>query len=112
MQYLVTMDFVDPGPLLPPAQLAEMLEQAVLPGFKGLADLQAAGKLVAGGLLAGARALAFIIEAADNDEADRLVRTNPLWGIVRTTISPLQDFGKRAELDRQSLDQIKACLAA
>ncbi len=31
MQYLVTMDFVDPGPLLPIQQYAGMMRQAVLP---------------------------------------------------------------------------------
>ena len=32
MQYLVTMDFVDPGPLLAPQQLLGMYGTAVLPG--------------------------------------------------------------------------------
>jgi hypothetical protein len=30
MQYLITMNFVDPGPLLPPQQFLGMLRQAVL----------------------------------------------------------------------------------
>jgi hypothetical protein len=29
MQYLVTGEFIDPGPLLPPEQLVEMIRQAI-----------------------------------------------------------------------------------
>ena len=35
MQYLVTGEFIDPGPLLPPDQLAGMLRQLVLPSHEG-----------------------------------------------------------------------------
>jgi hypothetical protein len=44
MQYLVTMELVDPGPLLPPQQFVGMMRQAVLPGQEALLNLKAEGK--------------------------------------------------------------------
>jgi len=55
MQYLVTMEFVEPGPLFPAPQLGQMVEETILPSFDLLASLQAEGKVVAGGVLAGTR---------------------------------------------------------
>jgi hypothetical protein len=51
MQYLVTMDFVDPGPMLPTEQYAEMMRQVVLPGHEALKTLRSQGKILAGGFL-------------------------------------------------------------
>jgi hypothetical protein len=45
VQYLVTMDFVDPGPLLPPDQFAMMGRMAVLPGHETLRNLRSEGKI-------------------------------------------------------------------
>ena len=55
VQYLVTMDFVDPGPLLPPQQFLGMVRQAVLPGHEALINLKSEGKIVAGGFPLGER---------------------------------------------------------
>ena len=53
MQYLVTMDFVDPGPLLPIQQYVGMMRAAVLPGHKALINLKSEGKILAGGYPVG-----------------------------------------------------------
>ena len=108
MQYLVTMEYVDPGPLVPPQQVGQLVEQVVLPGFEALGKLKAEKKILAGGVVAGTRTLAFIVDVADNDELDKLLETNPFWGIMKTDATPLQDFEKRAAQDRQSLEQLKA----
>jgi hypothetical protein len=50
MQYLVTMDFVDPGPLLPTEQYVGMMRQVVLPGHEALKTLKSEGKILAGGV--------------------------------------------------------------
>ncbi len=50
MQYLVTGEFIDPGPLPPPDQLAEMGRQMILPSHDVLLNLRAEGKLLAGGM--------------------------------------------------------------
>lgn len=40
MQYLVTGEFIDPAPLLPPEQLVGALRQAVLPSHDALTGKQ------------------------------------------------------------------------
>jgi hypothetical protein len=62
MQYLVTMEYVEPGPLFPARQLGQMVEESILPSFDLLATLQADGKVLAGGVPAGSRTAVFIIE--------------------------------------------------
>ena len=42
--------------------------------------MKAEGKILAGGIPVGDRAFICIIEAASNDEADRIVRDMPVWG--------------------------------
>ena len=53
MQYLVTQELVDPGPLLPPDQLLGMYRMVVLPGHEALNSLKLEGKILAGGFLSG-----------------------------------------------------------
>jgi hypothetical protein len=63
MRYLVTAENVEVGPLLPPQQVAGLIRTAVLPTIEALAKLESEGK-VNGGVVAGARAAAFVLEAA------------------------------------------------
>ncbi len=110
MQYLVTMDFVDPGPLLPIEQYAGMMRQAVLPGHEALQNLKSEGKILAGGFPVGERAIAFIVESDSPKELDALLQFIPFWGIVKTKVTPLQDFDDRHEQDRQATEQMEQSL--
>src|SRR5581483_12267864 len=107
MQYLVTMEFVEPGPQFSAQQLAQLVEQAILPSFELIASLEAEGKIVAGGVLVGTRTASFIVEAAANDELDQLLESFPWWGVMRTSVAPLQTFAKRAAQDSKLLEQLK-----
>ena len=53
MQYLVTMELVDPGPMLPTEQYAGMMRRVVLPGHEALKTLKSEGKILAGGVPVG-----------------------------------------------------------
>ena len=108
MQYLVTMEFVEPGPLFSAQQLGQMVEQSILPSFELLAGLNADGKVLAGGIPAGSRTAVFIVEAASHDELDQIVEGIPFWAVMKTTVVPLQDFAKRAANDRALLERIKS----
>ncbi len=110
MQYLVTGEFIDPGPLLPPDQLAGLLRQAVLPSHDVLTNLKAQGKLLAGGYAVGERAAAFIFEVDSNEELDSLLQGLPFWGLVKMKATPLQDVEGRRERDRQQVEQIEQML--
>jgi muconolactone delta-isomerase len=107
MQYLVHMDFVDPGPLLPIQQYAGMMRQAVLPGHEALQTLKSEGKILAGGFPVGERAIAFIVESDSPKELDSLLEFLPFWGICKTKVTPLQAFEDRYEQDRQATEQME-----
>jgi len=78
MKYLVTAT-EGPGSSSP-EEMAEMLEQVVLPSFGSLIKLEAENKILAGGLPVGDRAFVFILEADSNEEVDEVLRGLPIWG--------------------------------
>ena len=108
MQNLVTMEYVEPGPLFSAQQLGQMVGETILPSFDLLAGLQSEGKIVAGGVLAGTRTASFIVEVASNDELDQLLEGIPWWGIMRTSVAPLQSFAGRVAQDRKLLEMLKS----
>jgi muconolactone delta-isomerase len=110
MQYLVTGEFIDPGPLLPPDQLAGMIRQAIVPSHDVLTNLNSEGKLIAGGYAVGERAGAFIFEVDSNEELDSLLQNLPYWGLVKMKVTPPQDVEGRRERDRQQAEQIEQTL--
>lgn len=108
MQYLVTMEFVEPGPLFAPQQLGEMVATAILPSFDLLASLQVKGKIIAGGVPVGSRTATFVVEADNHDELDQMLEGIPWWGVMKTTVAPLQAFAQRAANDRALMERIQA----
>ncbi len=110
MQYLVHMDFVDPGPMLPIEQYVGMMRQAVLPGHESLQALKSEGKILAGGFPVGERAIAFIAESDSPRELDELLEFIPFWGIVKTKVTPLQAFEDRHDQDLRATEQMEQSL--
>ena len=106
MQYLVE-GTGGPG-FSSPAETIEVLEKAILPDFDALVKMQDEGKILAGGLPVGDRAFVFIIEAASNDDADRIVRSIPFWGLLRWKVTPLQSVAARAQIERRILAALKS----
>jgi hypothetical protein len=80
MKYLVIMDFVEPGPLLPPEQVVGMMRSAILPSLEILEELDSEGRILGGGHPVGERAVAFVVEAESNYELDVLLHELPAWG--------------------------------
>ena len=110
MQYLVTQEFVDPGPLLPLDQFARMGRMSVLPGHEALINLKSEGKVIAGGFPVGERAIAFIVEAGSPKDLDSLLMEIPFWGITKTKVTPLQNFEDRRDQDQQFAEQLEQSL--
>ena len=79
MKYLV-VGSEGPG-FASPEEVVEVLEQGILPTFDALVKLETEKKIVAGGLPVGDRAFTFILEAPSNEEADRILREIPAWGV-------------------------------
>jgi len=106
MQYLVE---AARGPLPPsPEQALALLEGTVIPHFEYMIRLKAEGKILAGGVPVGDRAFVCVIEAASNDEADRIVRDMPAWGLLEWKVSPLQSVEARAEMEQNVVQALKS----
>jgi muconolactone delta-isomerase len=106
MQYLVEGAR---GPLPPsPEQAIAVLEGTVIPHFEYMIRLKAEGKILAGGIPVGDRAFICIIEAGSNEEADRIVRDMPAWGLLEWKVTPLQSVEARAEMERKAVHALKS----
>ena len=107
MQYLVTEDLIDPGALLPPDQLVGMMRQAILRYLDALITLKSEGKIIAGGVPVGERAVVFIVEAESNEELDSILQSLPLWGLAKWKVTPLENLESRIARDRQFTEQFE-----
>ena len=110
MQYLVTEELIDLGPLLPPDQLVGIMRQWVLPSMDTLINLKSEGKIIAGGLRVGERALVLIFEAESHEELDTILQRLPLWGLAKWKVTPLENLEGRSSHDRQFIDQLAQSL--
>jgi len=105
MKYLVTGS-EGPG-FASPMETAEVLENIILPTFDTLVKLEGDKRILAGGLPVGDRAFVFIVEAASNEEVDRLLRTIPAWGVLKWQVTALQTFAGRAAQEREVVKELK-----
>jgi hypothetical protein len=105
MKYLV-VGAEGPG-FASPEEAVEVLEGGILPTFDALMQLEEDEKILAGGLPIGDRALVFIVEAASNEELDRMLRSIPAWGVLKWEVSALQTFAGRAEQEREIVEELK-----
>jgi len=107
MRYLVTMESVDSGEALPPAEQAALLEAVVLPSIQALKEMEAGGKL-RGGTLTGRRGAAFIIDAASNEELGDLLQQLPVWGTAEVEVTPLVLFEHVVKVTTETVNMLKS----
>jgi len=99
MKYLVT---ATGGPGYESREEAvHILKEIVLPSFDHLIKLEKDGKILGGGLPVGDRAFTFVLEAASNDEVDRVLRAIPIWPMMDWDVVALQGFETRAAMERE-----------
>lgn len=103
--YLVTTS-EGPG-FASPDEVAEVLENGILPTFAMLTRLKADKKIIAGGLPAGSRRLYLMVEAASHDEVDRMLRDLPAWGVFSWKVTALQSIEGRASIEKDILKSLK-----
>ena len=108
MRYLVATNANDPGPL--PIQNPEargaFLREVVLPSLETLVRLESEGKILAGGVRVGERAITFVVEADSNRELDEMLHDLPLWGVSRMEVTPLQPIAERLEYERRFVEHV------
>jgi len=90
-----------------PAEAAQVLEKGIIPTFNVLLQLEKEGKILAGGVPVGDRALMFIVQASSNDEVDKLLRNLPAWGALKWKVKPLESFEGRVNQERKVLENLK-----
>jgi len=104
MKYLVKGSA---GPVsLSSGNMAQLLENVVLPSLDQLAKWEKEGKIT-GGLPVGQRAFVFIVEASSNEEVDQLLRSLPIWGGMEGKVIPLQSFSGREGMEKNILSELK-----
>lgn len=117
MQFLVTGEFIDAGPLLPPDQTVNLIENAILPGLEqlagGIEGKAASGSsggatLVAGGVFVGERAGVCIVEADSAEQLNQFLLGLAFWGLHKWKVQPLISWRTEVEQVRQMVDQMKA----
>ena len=107
MKYLVTMELMGTPPAASPQELVQWLEQMIIPSEEAMIKLEADGKILTGGDLSGRRGMAFIMEAASNEELTKLLGGIPEWPLLKVDVTPLDSFEERLAQIRQDLEQMK-----
>ncbi len=78
----------------------QILDTVVLPSFAMLANYEIERTILAGGLPVGERSLVMIAEADSNEELDQVLRSLPLWDRLEWSVTPLNSFKGRADVER------------
>ena len=94
MRYLVTMETIDSGEILGPAENAALLEDVVIPSLQTFSEWEKAGT-IRGGLLAGRRGVAFIVDADSNEALSDMLGSLPVWGTAEVEVTPLESIDHR-----------------
>ena len=96
MQYLVEAENMDG--LIPMKDVPDYINHIVIPSYEQLIKLESENK-IKGGLLAGQRAGAFVMEASSSEDLGKLLRSIPFWGMVKWKVTPLQSLKSALEQD-------------
>ncbi len=83
------------------------IEQFILPTLEMCKGLEGEKRIVAGGPLSGAVALALIVNAKSAGELDDLITSLPVWPRMETTVTPLSTFDVRMQAVRARLEELK-----
>ncbi len=108
MEYLVQMKLAASSRPATTEEGIAFIERFILPTLEECKRLETEHKILAGGPLGGAVALALVLQADSNREVGQLVESLPVWPRMETTITPLIRFDDRAQAVRARLQQLKA----
>ncbi len=106
--YLVELRVPPGGAGATAAEGVAFIEHYVLPTLARCRELQAAGRIVAGGPMTGIIGLALIVRAESQQELDELIESLPLWGRAGTTVAALTTFDGREAAVRRKREKLQA----
>jgi len=95
MKFLVEMDHPKTGQWLNDAAAHAFIEEVVFPTLDRAETLVQQGCILAGGPVAGAIGLRFIVEVESAQHLDELVSSIPLWSVAYTRVTALIEFSDR-----------------
>ena len=104
MQYLVQMKLADSVRPRSPEESIAFINQYVFPTLDVCDKLLEEKKIVAGGPLGGAIALAVVVTAESVQELDDILESLPVWPLMETTVTPLTTFAGRRDAARRRLE--------
>ena len=108
MLYHVVGEFIEENTAgKPPAEVAGFIERVIHPSLEALEKLMQEKKFT-GGLYAGVRGGAFIVDASSHEEVSKILRGLPFWGVLKWQVTPLQSPRSAIEHDRPRLQEMKA----
>jgi muconolactone delta-isomerase len=107
MQYLVQLRLRSSASPMSPNDGIGFIEQLILPTLEQCKKLQDDGKILAGGPMSGAVALALIVTAESAQELDDLITSLPVWTRMETEVIPLTTFDERRRSILSKLDELK-----
>ena len=108
MNYLVQMKLVNSSRPTSNEEGISFIEQYIFPTLEICKKLQDEKKIVAGGPVSGAIALAMVIRADSIQELDELIGSLPIWPRMETTVIPLTSFDGRMATLRPRLERLRA----
>lgn len=104
MQYLVQMKLADSVRPRGPEETISFIKQYVFPTLEVCEKLLEEKKIVAGGPVGGAIALALVVGAESIQELDDIIESLPIWPLMQTTVIPLTSFEGRRVAGRRRLE--------
>lgn len=107
MQYLVQLRLRDSASPMTPGDGVEFIEELILPTLERCKKLQENKKILAGGPVSGAVALALIVTAGSAHELDDLITSLPVWPRMETEVIPLTTFDERRHSVLSKLEELK-----
>ncbi|HKD09170.1 MAG TPA: muconolactone Delta-isomerase family protein [Bryobacteraceae bacterium] len=95
MEYLVQMRLSSSARPMSPDDGIKFIKEIVLPTLEQCEKLQKDKKILSGGPMIGAFALALIVTAESAQELDDLIMSLPVWSRMETEVTPLTTFDGR-----------------
>jgi muconolactone delta-isomerase len=108
MQYLVQLRLKSSASPKTREEGVVFIEQFIYPTLELGKKLQEEKKILAGGPVSGAVALALIVSADSAKELDDLVTGLPVWPLMDTEVTPLSTFDVRRQTLLPRLEQARA----
>jgi len=105
MLYLVSGVFIEGS--VTSETFPQVWDQVIRPSLESLAKMADEKKLT-GGILAGQRAGAFVIDVQSNEEVGAILAGLPFWGLIKWDVTPLQSIRSAVERDRKAVEALKA----